>query len=83
MAESPEVVIRSQQDPDVCVRLLDRRSPDEYGTAFTVDAQADGLHAHIDEVGVPVAMEPNPTNPPLACIDRQGSGLAHQPETSA
>ncbi|WP_433223569.1 Lrp/AsnC family transcriptional regulator [Microtetraspora malaysiensis] len=33
--------------------------------------------------GVPVASAGMPTDMPLACIDRQGSGLAHRPETSA
>ncbi|MCW2882196.1 MAG: hypothetical protein JWQ95_6296 [Sphaerisporangium sp.] len=33
--------------------------------------------------GVPVASAEKPTDMPLACVDRQDSGLAHQPETSA
>lgn len=51
---SPEVTIRSQEDPDVSVRLLDRQFIDEDETVFTIDAHADGLHARIRDVTVAV-----------------------------
>lgn len=47
-AESPEVVIRCQDDPGVVVRLVDRHFPDQYGAAFSVVAQADGLNARVE-----------------------------------
>lgn len=51
---SPEVIIRSQQAPDVVVRLLDREFVDEYEIVFTIDARADGLHTRIRDVTVAV-----------------------------
>src|SRR4051794_9420142 len=45
--ESPDVVIRCQEHRSVIVRLTDRYFPDQYGAAFTVTAQADGLDARV------------------------------------
>lgn len=50
----PDVIIHSQRDPDVSVRLLNRQVVDEHETVFTIDAHADGLHARIRDVTVAV-----------------------------
>jgi hypothetical protein len=46
--ESPDVVVRCQEDPGTVIRLIDRHFPDQYGVAFSVIAQADGLNARVD-----------------------------------
>lgn len=54
MTASPQVIIRSGQDPTVRVRLHDRQFVDEHETAFAVDLDADGLTAHLRDVIVAV-----------------------------
>ncbi len=48
--ESPEIIVRSQDDPDTRVRLFGRYFPDEHGTGFAVELCADGLRARLDSV---------------------------------
>lgn len=48
------MVIRSGQDPGVRVRLHNRQFLDEHETAFSIDIDADGLHAHLRDVIVAV-----------------------------
>jgi hypothetical protein len=48
-----EVTVRCLENPEVSVRLYDRRLPDEYGVAeFSVELQADGLRACFGPVDV-------------------------------
>lgn len=47
---APQVIVRSEQDPDVRVRLHDRQFTDEHETAFAVDLHAGGLDAHYRDV---------------------------------
>jgi hypothetical protein len=54
VTEPRAVTIRSQEDADVSVRLLDRHFIDEDETVFTIEAHADGLHACIRDVSVAV-----------------------------
>lgn len=48
--DPPEVIIRCGQTPGVFVRLHERYFPDQYGVAFSIEAQAHGLHACLDGV---------------------------------
>ena len=53
-ATPAQVIIRSEEDPAVLVRLHDRQFIDEHETGFAVDLHADGLHAHLGDVIVAV-----------------------------
>lgn len=54
VAASPQVTIRSIQDPAVQVRLHDRQFIDQDEIAFVVDLHADGLNARLRGVVVAV-----------------------------
>jgi hypothetical protein len=54
LAVSPQVTVRSMQDPTIQVRLRDRRFIDQYETAFAVDVHAADLNAHLRDVVVAV-----------------------------
>ncbi|MFC3500024.1 DUF6228 family protein [Micromonospora krabiensis] len=51
-ADPDELVIRCVENPDATVRLYDRYFPDEYGTGFSVELQADGMRARFSPVEV-------------------------------
>ncbi|MEU6719180.1 DUF6228 family protein [Nonomuraea sp. NPDC046802] len=42
-----QVIIHSQKNPDVSVRLTNRRFAEEYETLFTIEARAEGLRAEV------------------------------------
>lgn len=47
-----ELTIRCQEDPTTYVRIYDPYVIDSDGTAFSIEAHADGLHAHISPIEV-------------------------------
>lgn len=51
-ADPDELTVRCLENPDVMVRLYDRYFPDEYGTGFSVELEADGMRACFGPVEV-------------------------------
>lgn len=47
-----ELTVRCLENPDVTVRLYDRHFPDEYGTGFSAELEADGMRGCFGPVEV-------------------------------